>query len=52
MPAFPDYAGYLSESSIVGFVVSNASGATAVLLDVDFHFQIEKPGSDEANPFE
>lgn len=52
MLLLPEYTNYLSESSIVGFVVSNASGATAHLLDVDFHFQIEKPGSDEANPFE
>ena len=31
---------------------SNASGATAYLLDVDLHFEIDKPGSDHADPTE
>ena len=51
--SFPDYANYLSESAILSFVASNlAGGATAYLLDVDFHFELDKMGSDNANPFE
>ena len=28
-----------------------AVSAAAQLPDVDFHFEIDRPGSDEANPF-
>ena len=51
MLLLPDYTNYLSESSIFGFVVSNSSGASGFLLDVDFHFEIDKLGSDDADPF-
>ena len=47
---FPPYAPAMSESAIISFVVTNVSGAASYLLDIDFHFESDKLGTDNELP--